>query len=120
MEIEKTGLAQLFVEYYIFVQKKKNIQFTKSFSNEELHDLQYTLLLLLNHLGTDENNTIIEDPAIVEEALIKANEGKDVKFDEEYCKTTELVSEVVISPSTENKDSEKESILDTLNTITIN
>lgn len=53
---EKTEpkLGKLFSEYYLFVKRqKRDIDFKKDFSLEELHDLEYTILLLLNHIGTD-------------------------------------------------------------------
>lgn len=91
MNLDTTGLANLYVKYYVFVKKQRDIHFEKHFLPEELHEIQYTLLLFLNHLGTDENNEALMDPTAVESNINQANNTQEP--DESLCKVTEVTSE---------------------------
>jgi hypothetical protein len=61
----KPDLGILFAQYYLFVKKqKRDIEYHKEFDEKELHDLQYTILLLLNHIGTDGDQNPLESENI--------------------------------------------------------
>lgn len=61
----KPDLGILFAHYYLFVKKqKRDIDYYKEFDEIELHDLQYTILLLLNHIGTDGDQNPLDPDSI--------------------------------------------------------
>lgn len=63
----KPELGILYTKYYEFVKKqKRNIDFEKEYTDVELHDINYTILLLLNHIGTNENQDELTDNEIKE------------------------------------------------------
>lgn len=68
----KPNIGILFAKYYLFVKKKKDINYEKTFDEKELHDIQYAILLLLNHIGTNAE----ENPASEEE--IKENLKQEI------------------------------------------
>jgi GTPase Era involved in 16S rRNA processing len=71
----KPWLGALFANYYIFVKKqKRDFEFDKDFPIEELHDLQYTVLLLLNHLGTNKNQEELNENETKENIMQMQNE----------------------------------------------
>jgi hypothetical protein len=53
MTTEKISLelAKLWCEYYIYVKKMRDIDFKCEFDELELHDINNTIFMFLNHLG---------------------------------------------------------------------
>jgi hypothetical protein len=79
-------LGSLFAKYYLFVKKqKRDIEYFKEFDLEELHDLQYTLLLFLNHIGTDLEQNPLDENNIKEniDGIINHCNSKVVECNEE-------------------------------------
>ena len=49
--------------------KKRDIEYSKTFDLQELHDLQYALLLFLNHIGTDLEQNPLDEKNIKEKDI---------------------------------------------------
>lgn len=72
-------LGILFAKYYLVVKKqKRDIEYYKEFDEMELHDLQYTILLLLNHIGTNDNQEPLSSDEIVEKLVDSHIETSEV------------------------------------------
>lgn len=66
----KPELGILYTKYYEFVKKqKRDIDFEKTYTDLELHDIQYTILLLFNHISTNENQDPLQSDEIKEKIL---------------------------------------------------
>jgi hypothetical protein len=61
-------LGELYVRYYQMVKQSRNFEYKYSCNEEELRDIEHTVLYLLNHIATDLN----QDPVtsdVVESTL---------------------------------------------------
>ena len=87
---QQTGLASLFAKYFIYVKKQQDIHFKKEYTQKELHELQYTLLLFLNHLGTDDKNEEILESSEIEMKINRESEENTISVD--VCKISEIES----------------------------
>lgn len=54
-------LAKLWCQYYIYVKKMQNIDFTTTFTEEEMHDINETCYRFLNHFADDEPKKVEDD-----------------------------------------------------------
>jgi hypothetical protein len=67
-----------------------DIHFKKEYTQKELHELQYTLLLFLNHLGTDDKNEEILESSEIEMKINRESEENTISVD--VCKISEIES----------------------------
>ncbi|MDP3780187.1 MAG: hypothetical protein Q8Q69_03235 [Nitrosopumilaceae archaeon] len=66
-------LAKLWCEYYIFVKKKQDIDFKINFDLAELHDINHTILLFLNHIGEEHEKNELKNSC---NNVIETNDDK--------------------------------------------